>query len=155
MNKLEELKALINAATKGPWQETYGAQRDEVCSFVIRGAKGNEPRHHYIHGENGKNGTTNSDADAALIVAMRNLLPQLIAVAEASQNAHKRWESKDWKEITVQRHGWVIKCTYDMPMEFLVYYKSGFYLTKKDAEKNIIHKHREKAVKVTVPCDEI
>ena len=101
MNKFEELKALINAATKGPWEETYGAQRDEVCSFVVRGAKGNEPTHHFIHGQNGKNGTTNSDVDAALIVAMYNLLPQLIAVAEAAQAI---WDKNDLRWYDTIEH---------------------------------------------------
>jgi hypothetical protein len=55
------------------------------------------------------------------------------------------------KNIKIQRHGWVIKCTYDLPSQYLVYYKSGFYLTKGGAERNIIHKHLEKAVKVIIP----
>jgi len=34
-----------------------------------------------------------------MILKLSKSLPDLIAVAEAAEAAHKRWESKDWKEL--------------------------------------------------------
>jgi len=79
---LAHLRALAEAATPGPWEETGGARRDDVCMFPARKDGG---FFFYIHGQNGKNGTTNQAADAALIVAMRQSLPALLRIAEAAE----------------------------------------------------------------------
>jgi len=58
--------------TPTPWQQTYGAQRDPVCTWPIATAVGNEPSEFYIHGMNEKYGTVDNEANAARIVQCVN-----------------------------------------------------------------------------------
>lgn len=79
---IARFRDLLAQSTPGPWKPTYGAQRDPVCVFPIAGAVGNEPSAFFIHGANGKNGTTNQECDAALIIAMHTRLPEILDVLE-------------------------------------------------------------------------
>jgi hypothetical protein len=78
--KLEEIRALIEAATPGPWKHDWGnhdveGARPERAEIVVRGENGNY------------------NADLEFIAASRILIPKLLAVAEAAKEATEteRW----------------------------------------------------------------
>jgi len=79
MNKLEKLKAL--SKEKDKWRlEWINAQNANDDDEVIRS----------YHAEYRR-------AIKALDIFKNELLPDLIAVAEAAKAVHDRWESTDWK----------------------------------------------------------
>lgn len=79
MTTLSDLKALVEAATPGPWEYTNGLMRllgePEHAPFVIVSEDGDK----VLNDE-----TADSD-DMRLIAALRNAAPALIAVAEAAK----------------------------------------------------------------------
>ena len=79
------LKAIADAATPGPWSHNNG---DGYTAFIVEGPEG-EPVAKCSFGP--YEGST----DAALIAAMRNALPKLLAVVEAAE-AHDRHVNEEW-----------------------------------------------------------
>lgn len=78
--KLEAIRALIEAATPGPW-----AYRVIAADFYTVNQDDSHPGHVLADAV--------TPSDAALIAASRTLLPKLLAVAEAASksNHHARW----------------------------------------------------------------
>lgn len=115
--KLEEIKALIEAATPGPWAphtEVFKRMCDAVSSFEAAHARGVTPNLTYVwhksaNGDRDKfvsitgNGPC-SEANAALIAASRTVLPLLVKVAEAAKGVLPILEQLQRKDIRIEWH---------------------------------------------------
>lgn len=78
---LEALRALEEAATPGPWG---------VCHVPRKGLSFVEQRNeHGVATADVATLALSHSVDAALIVAMRNALPRLLAIAEAAERARE------------------------------------------------------------------
>ena len=85
--KLEEIKALCNAATPGPWfVERGGELRDRHGSLVMADMAPEA-------------GIFNNEADAAFIAAMRSLAPKMLAVCEAAKEAQGFFEPGHYRSL--------------------------------------------------------
>lgn len=92
MNRIEELRALEQSATPGPWEAVIGDNQREA--WVLSGsgeALEVTPR------PEDWNDAGLRDADAELITAMRNALPDLLAVVEAAQRWVPLGLNDDWE----------------------------------------------------------
>lgn len=72
--KLEDIRKLCDAATPGPWLESYGYDG------------GGYPRAFCPACEADSSGESQAEKDAAFIAAARTLVPKLVAVAEAAKD---------------------------------------------------------------------
>lgn len=78
MSRLDELKALLEKATPGPWGWTYDGSNDYS---VGRAEDPQAKRVAVVYDPTERDG-----ADAALIALLRNMAPDLLRVVEAAQN---------------------------------------------------------------------
>lgn len=84
--KLEEIRAMLAEITPGPWKYDMGnwevegprPERHTICSMTP------DDRHSGF-GENSPQNPVSSMADGAFIAMARELMPKLLAVAEAAQ----------------------------------------------------------------------
>lgn len=83
---LEEIRKLVDAATPGPWDEDVG-QRDPIPILQEFYKENGLPPSVKQFFPIGPESTLESqaDADARFIAASRDLVPRLLAVAEAAQ----------------------------------------------------------------------
>lgn len=96
--KLEAIRALIDAATPGPWFNTSNGAATSVIATNPCKEHAHEPGHWIAEGSYDRGYDTSPDpwakeesANFALIAASRTLLPKLLAVAEAA----KSWTGPD------------------------------------------------------------
>lgn len=90
---IEELKALEIEATPGPWSESA------LYSLLRYGRKGSGAWDDALEMANWTEKLPDED-DAALIVAMRNALPELL---ELETRAEKAEAERDWLALQLQR----------------------------------------------------
>lgn len=92
--KLEEIKALIEAATPGPWEANgTGAYVAMMSIFDDKIRK-------YVSAP--QTGMCVSDGDIAFIAASRTLLPKLLAVAEAAKAYVKAFTEPSTECLSVE-----------------------------------------------------
>lgn len=89
MKNLDELKALCEAATPGPWTWECDGDDDPACSFALFAPHiPRLPERLVLHQHNGYIRTTQPNAD--FIAAARTAMPELIAEVERLQDAYSR-----------------------------------------------------------------
>lgn len=83
MSKLDELKALLEKATAGPWEQTYGHGDSGNNNNVIFGRERPNQYIARIVSGRGNGGEEERHANAQLIALLRNMAPDLLRVVEA------------------------------------------------------------------------